>query len=86
MGTVFEKAFFGNFPGSSIVDIDAIEGEKIMKLLLPEDGNNAVTSLTSLPALKDDESENNQYVQGIEKFIDTMKNEVYSVLIISDPV
>ena len=86
MGTVFKKAFFGNFPGSRIVDIDAEEGEQIMKLLLPEDGNNAVTSLTSLPALKEDESENNQYVQGIEKFIDTMKNEVYSVLIISDPV
>lgn len=86
MGAVFEKAFFGNFPGSSIIDVDATEGEQIMKSLLPKHGNNAVTSLTSLPALKDDESENNQYVQGIEKFIDTMKNEVYSVLIISDPV
>ena len=86
MGKIFEKAFAGNFPGSTIRSIDEQECSDLLKGILPKDGNNAVTSLTSLPALKDDESENSQYIQGIEKFIDTMKNEHYTVLIISDPV
>lgn len=86
MGKVFEKAFSGNFPGSQISSVEYDQCEKLLLNIFPEDGHNAVTALTSLPALKDDDSQNIQYVQGIEKFIDTMKNEEYSVLIISDPI
>lgn len=86
MGTIFKKAFSGNFPGSNIKPVDEKECNNILSNILPSSGNNAVTSLTSLPALKDDEMDNIQYIQGIEKFIDTMKNEEFTVLIISDPI
>lgn len=86
IGSIFEKAFSGNFPGSHISLVERDKGNELISDIFPRGGENAVTALTSLPALKSDENQNIQYVQGIEKFIDTMKNEVYSVLIISDPI
>ena len=82
----FEKVFVGNFPGSEISAVKPCEYNGMLQEILPEDGKNAVSSLTSLPALKDDDVQNEQYVQGIEKFIDAMQGEKYSLIIISDPV
>ena len=83
----FERTFYGNFPGSKL---KAVEGQgKVDALLgriMPEDGSNAVTALTSIPALKDEEAENEKFTQGIEKVIDTMQGTEYAILIISDPV
>ena len=86
LAKAFEKAFRGNFPGSEIFSIDSSDCEAMLKELIPESGNNAVTSLTSLPSLKDNDALNGQYIQGIEKFADAMQGEKYTVLIISDPV
>lgn len=83
----FERTFYGNFPGSKL---KAVEGQgKVDALLgriMPEDGSNAVTALTSVPALKDEDAENEKFTQGIEKVIDTMQGTEYAILIISDPV
>jgi hypothetical protein len=86
LGKAFEKAFRGNFPGSEIKPVNINECASVLEKIIPEDGMNAVTSLTSLPSLKDEDATNTQYVQGIEKFIDTMQGENYAVMIISDPV
>lgn len=86
LANAFEKSFKGNFPGSELKSVEITKCNALLKKIIPEDGKNAVTSLTSLPSLKNDEAENIQYVQGIEKFIDTMHGEEYAVLIISDPV
>ena len=86
LSEAFQKVFKGNFPGSKIDTVAISQCNKILDEIMPESGQNAITSLTSLPSLKNDEAENIQYVQGIEKFIDTMQGEKYAVLIISDPV
>lgn len=86
LANAFEKSFRGNFPGSDLASVPIAECNKILENIVPSSGDNAVTALTSLPSLKDDEALNAQYVQGIEKFIDTMQGERYTVLIISDPV
>lgn len=86
LAEAFEKAFSGNFPGSEIKAVKSSEYINILDNVLPEDGTNAVTSLTSLPSLKNDDVQNNQYVQGIEKFVDAMQGENYAILIVSDPV
>lgn len=83
----FERTFYGNFPGSKLKAVE--EQGKVDALLgriMPEDGSNAVTALTSVPALKDEEAENEKFTQGIEKVIDTMQGTEYAILIISDPV
>lgn len=86
LAKAFEKVFCGNFPGSQILHVVSTEYSNLLEKILPENGDNAVTSLTSLPSLKNDDVQNNQYVQGIEKFVDAMQGEKYSVLIVSDPV
>ena len=83
----FERTFYGNFPGSKL---KAVEGQgkvdALLSRIMPEDGSNAVTALTSIPALKDEDAENEKFTQGIEKVIDTMQGTEYAILIISDPV
>ena len=88
MGDAFQKTFLGNFPGSDIKKVNMDSFIKNFEYSLPKDGNNAVTSLTSIPALKTKETKihNVEFTQGIEKFIDTMKGKTFSVLIISDPI
>lgn len=86
LATAFEKAFTGNFPGSVVSPVQPNEYTTLLSRILPENGENAVSSLTSIPSLKDGNVKNDQYVQGIEKFVDAMQGEEYSVLIISDPV
>lgn len=86
LANAFEQTFRGNFPGSEISSVNVSDFNDLLKNILPEDGKNAVTSLTSLPSLKDDDATNEQYVQGLEKFIDAMEGKVYTVLVISDPV
>lgn len=86
LAEAFEKAFSGNFPGSEISPVCSAEYDDILEKIMPESGENAVSSLTSLPSLKDNDVQNNQYVQGIEKFVDSMQGEEYSLIIISDPV
>lgn len=83
---IFEKSFCSNFPGSDISGVDMQQFTKTLDRILPQDGTNAVTALTSIPALKDADTDNHQFTQGIEKMIDTMKGTEYTVLIISDPV
>lgn len=86
LAKAFEKVFKGNFPGSELEQVEITRYNSLLKNVIPESGNNAITSLTSLPSLKDDGVINTQYAQGIEKFIDTMQGEKYAVLIISDPI
>lgn len=86
VGHAFQKTFQGNFPGSELVAIPAASIPPLLEHLLPEDGKNSVTALTSIPALKMEAAQNEQYTQGIEKLIDTMQGKRYAVLILSNPV
>lgn len=85
LAKAFEKAFTGNFPGSVMTPVSSNECNSMLNRIMPASGENAISSLTSLPSLKDDEVQNNQYIQGMEKFVDAMQGEDYSVIIISDP-
>nr|WP_288915900.1 ATP-binding protein [uncultured Lachnoanaerobaculum sp.] len=86
LGKAFEKSFRGNFPGSQISDVDIFEYNDIVENILPKNGENTVTALTGLPSIKDKDAHNEQFIQGIEKFVDAMQGEVFTVLIISDPI
>lgn len=86
LASAFETSFKGNFPGSEISPVDSRELSNAMNRILPQNGMNAITSLTCLPSLKDEDAENVQYVQGLEKFVDAMEGRNYTVLIISNPV
>lgn len=83
----FERTFYGNFPGSTICPLeDDRQIESVLNRILPVDGSNAVTTLSSIPALKDENAENEKFTQGIEKVLDTMQGTEYAILVIADPV
>lgn len=83
---VLKKSIEGIFPGTSIENVYIDDVEEIMKEL--SDKNNIVSSCSSISGVKkiDIEDDNNSFTQGIEKLIDAMKGEKYSIIIISDPI
>ena len=83
---VLEKSIKGIFSGTSIEDIDNDEMKQIIEELSNE--NNIVSSCSSISGVRkiDIEDDNNSFTQGIEKLIDAMKGEEYSIIIISDPI
>ncbi|MBQ8616643.1 MAG: ATP-binding protein [Oscillospiraceae bacterium] len=89
-GHIMHDAFMANFPGSTLKPIVDIEdGKRIIATAL----NNTVIDdeidlnvgcVNVIPSLRGDKSET--FVQGLEKFIDTMRGEEYACQIIASPI
>lgn len=82
-----EKAFKGNFPGSELSNLKNSQIEELINRIFANqfDSNmNVVSAVSGIASLKDDNKD--RFVQGIEKFIDAMKGEKYSVVFIADPI
>lgn len=84
---ILEKSFKGNFPGSQI---HAVAQEQEQRILgsINERGRfgtrQNVSSVSIIPSPRDEDK--NQFVQGIEKFIDTMKGSEYTAVFIAEPL
>lgn len=82
---ILEKSLKGNFPG---IDISLCYGGEIQSLMeesFPlEYDSKSIASVSIVPGRRDEDKQ--QFVQGIEKFIDTMAGEEYTALFIADPV
>lgn len=84
---ILEKSFKGNFAGSQIKAVPQEKVEKILGSINKNErfGNRQnVSSVSIVPSTRDDDKE--QFVQGIEKFIDTMKGSEYTAVFIADPL
>lgn len=82
---VFSKGFMGNFPGSIITKISSAHVENVMSEACGFEGvSSCVSCLNAVPSLRTEQKDN--YVQGLEKFIDTMKGENYSCVVIASTV
>ncbi|MBY0124389.1 ATP-binding protein [Bacillus sp. S/N-304-OC-R1] len=80
-----EKSFTGNFPGTDLRNLRNKEIESVIEGILQNtvtSNNKVITSVSGIPALKDVEKV--QYIQGLEKLIDSMKNEKFSAIFIAD--
>lgn len=83
---ILNKSFQGNFPGSELKNLTNSEIEQLFKGIT-ESGvwsNKKMASVAVTPSARDDNKDN--FVQGIEKFIDTMAGESYSALVIARPL
>mgnify|MGYP005762500591 FL=1 len=84
---ILEKSFKGNFAGSQII---AVPQEKLKKVLgsINKSGRfgncQNVASVSIIPSARDEDKE--RFVQGIEKFIDTMKGSEYTAVFIAEPL
>lgn len=84
---ILEKSFSGNFSGSRI---RRVPQEQFHDVLGPINasgrfGNEQnVASVSIVPSTRDEDKQ--KYVQGIEKFIDTMKGSEYTAIFIAQPL
>lgn len=95
-GKVLKNAFLGNFPGTELIPVNNVSGKDISRRtadalgkgdLIRELLGNAkyISAVSSIPAIRNsNETKNNEFVQGLEKLIDTMRGKEYSAVIIAD--
>lgn len=84
---ILEKSFKGNFPGSTLQNLKNSEIKKVMEGVSQTDKYNTsrnVSCVTVIPSMRDDDKE--KFVQGIEKFIDTMQGDKFMAVFIAKPV
>lgn len=84
---ILEKSFTGNFSGSILKGLKNAEIECVMdKITQSQYSSTArnVSCVTVVPSMRDEDKE--KFVQGLEKFIDTMQGEKYTALFIARPV
>lgn len=83
------NGMLGNFPGSldkmENVLLETQQNKEIVKKCL--DGKASVSIVSGVASLRDEKDvENDKFVQGIEKFIDSMQGISFSTIIIANPV
>lgn len=94
-GKVLKNSFVGNFPGTQLKPVqnetyqDAKTGASVFgkKDIIKEafSSGKYVSAVSSVPAIRNvNEHKNQEFVQGLEKLIDTLKGKEYSAVIIAD--
>ena len=84
---ILKKSLDGNFPGSVTEQVPKQEITEVLSSINERTrfGNKQnVASVSIVPSSRDEDKD--RFVQGIEKFIDTMKGEDYTAIFIADPV
>lgn len=82
---ILEKNFRANFPGSILKNCP--KNSLKQDILDSFSQDDFVSTVTDIPALRyKEESKERQFMQGIEKLIDTLRGEDYSILLIADPI
>lgn len=77
--------FEANFPGSKLEEIEDLSKRvEIIQSIFEK--NVCVSSVSGISALKNEDHENNSYIQGLEKLTDSLKGKKCTVMIIADPV
>ena len=80
---VFQKSMLGNFPGSSVQRVPQSDVAELLSAATDyEDGNGNLTCLNVIPAIRNEED----FVQGMEKFIDTMRGEDYVCMLLASSI
>lgn len=84
---ILEKSFLGNFSGSMMRSMKNSEIAEVMDKVVTSEYLNTqknVSCVTVIPSMRDEDKD--KFVQGIEKFIDTMQGENYTAIYIAKPV
>lgn len=81
---ILEKSLKGNFPG---IDFSVIYGEETKKIMTDsfptEYDSKSIASVSIVPGERETKD---GFVQGLEKFVDTMAGEEFTALFIADPI
>lgn len=96
-GFILDKSLSGNFPGirKRMLDTNevsellhnAVTAKKKTSLFASSVLNDRhVASVSIVPSMRKEDQESQRFVQGIEKFIDTMSGENYTAIILCSPI
>ena len=96
-GKVLKNAFLGNFAGADLIPVknvtdtaaplyrDRLDKGTVIQNAFAE--AKFISAVSSIPTLRNsNERKNPEFVQGLEKFIDSMRGQEYCVLILADAV
>lgn len=81
-----DKSFRGNFPGTKLENLMTNDIQNIIEKMLHNNKNTQknICSVTGIPAFK--EVDRKEYIQGLEKLIDSMRGESFSAIFIADAI
>lgn len=84
-GDVLESTLKGNFPGITFNSLTIGECDGVIEKIR-KSGVKSLSSVSMVPSMRDKEFETDSFVQGIEKFIDTLNGKVYTAICIATPL
>lgn len=86
-GKLIKSAFEGNFPGSELKKATNPEVRNLFGTIFDERERYSISAISGIAADKmGDESENEKFVQGMEKLLDATKEKSYTLLVLADPM
>lgn len=85
---MLKRSFAGNFPGIELEYQNKDDKDRILDECFPTEYKKMTVSSVSVSAdfRKTKTESDTTYIQGLEKFIDTMRGKEYSTLFLADPV
>lgn len=86
---ILEGTFDANFAGSKLDNLTNHEFEKLYKNIFDndEDERKIITSVSGVAALRvSDSNDVERYIQGLEKFVDSLNGKAYTTILLADPV
>lgn len=82
---ILQKSLRGNFPGIDIKEQSTAQIERLLETRIPSVYSNMTVSAVSIvPSARDEDKD--RFVQGLEKFIDSMSGEKYTAIFVSSPL
>lgn len=84
-GDVLESTLKGNFPGIVFNSMDMRQTSGLMSSI-KDSGIKSLASVSMVPSVRKKDFEMEEFVQGIEKFIDTMSGKNYTVISLATPL
>lgn len=84
-GDVLESTLKGNFPGIVFDSMDVRQTQQIMGSI-QNNGIKSLAAVSMVPSVRKKDFEIDEFVQGIEKFVDTMSGKNYTLVCLATPL
>lgn len=84
-GDVLESTLKGNFPGIAYKSLNMLEIDNTLSGI-QNSGIKSLGSVSIVPSIREKEFSTDSFVQGMEKFIDTMSGKDYTAICIATPL
>lgn len=83
---VLESTLKGNFPGIVFTQMNITDTQNLINNI-KDDGIKSLASVSIVPSMrKEDDNDISTFVQGVEKFIDTMSGKTYTMICLATPL